>query len=75
MWLAPLINPQIESKREEDKNYQTEYNTIFMIFDYPVIISAINFWNYTKTPKRGVRELEIQIDDLLIYRVINYIDN
>jgi hypothetical protein len=32
-------------------------------------ISAIEFWNYSKTPSRGVREIEIILDDNLIFKV------
>jgi len=32
-----------------------------------VSIKKINFWNYTKDYKRGVKDIEIFMDDFLIY--------
>ncbi|KAL4471398.1 hypothetical protein ABPG74_008291 [Tetrahymena malaccensis] len=65
MWLAPFINSR------SDKNIicpHLKINTIYLFFEKPVIISAINFWNYSKTPSRGVREIEIFLDDKLLFR-------
>ncbi|KAL4511622.1 hypothetical protein ABPG72_012467 [Tetrahymena utriculariae] len=65
MWLAPFINSR------SDKNVicpHLKMNTIYLFFEKPVIISAINFWNYSKTPSRGVREIEIFLDDKLLFR-------
>ena len=33
------------------------------------MISAINFWNFAKNPDRGSREIELYLDDNLIYQV------
>lgn len=65
MWLVPFL-----SKNNEYNDSQLGLvNQIFLVFEEPIIISAINIWNYTKTPTRGVREMQIFIDDLLIFQV------
>lgn len=64
MWLAPYL-----LERRDEGVYKVDHNEIVIMFDKPRIISCIKFWNYAKSPERGVRELEIFCDDSLLYRV------
>ena len=64
MWLAPLlVDGRIET------SFNTDKNQLFVSFDQPIVISCIKFWNYSKDRLRGIKELEISLDDNIIYRV------
>eukprot|EP00931_Biecheleriopsis_adriatica_P060466 TRINITY_DN36321_c0_g1_i1.p1 TRINITY_DN36321_c0_g1~~TRINITY_DN36321_c0_g1_i1.p1 ORF type:complete len:1561 (+),score=282.18 TRINITY_DN36321_c0_g1_i1:78-4685(+) len=56
MWLAPFS--------------RQSPNFVELIFDEPTQISCVKFWNYSRTPARGVRDVEIYVDDILIYQGI-----
>lgn len=60
MWLSPFIRNMIKN----------ELNVIYISFNEPVIISAIEMWNYSKTNTRGVKEINIELDENVIYKVI-----
>jgi hypothetical protein len=56
MWLCPL-------SRVADQP-----NSVFILLDRPISLGSVRIWNYSKTPSRGVKELEMYIDDVLVYR-------
>eukprot|EP00929_Paragymnodinium_shiwhaense_P020879 TRINITY_DN13777_c0_g1_i1.p1 TRINITY_DN13777_c0_g1~~TRINITY_DN13777_c0_g1_i1.p1 ORF type:complete len:1653 (+),score=426.78 TRINITY_DN13777_c0_g1_i1:112-5070(+) len=39
-----------------------------LVFDEPTRISCMRIWNYSRTPSRGVRDLELYVDDILVYQ-------
>jgi hypothetical protein len=42
-------------------------NILYVIFEQPTAISLVKIWNYGKTPSRGVKDLSVFADDLLIF--------
>lgn len=66
LWLCPFINSKLNNC---SYNLNREINQIFLFFDKLTTISAINIWNYTKTFDRGVRDIEIYLDERMIFKV------
>ena len=70
-WLAPLaasLAYDYNSLALSDGLRSGHENELHVLMDQPTIISGIRIWNYSKTPKRGVREVSVYLDDRLIIR-------
>ncbi|KAF0695250.1 Aste57867_13918 [Aphanomyces stellatus] len=52
-WLAPLAS--------------SLGNVVYAVYDSLISLSLIKVYNYSKTPDRGAREIEIYVDDLKVY--------
>ncbi|CAM9302104.1 unnamed protein product, partial [Ectocarpus fasciculatus] len=73
-WLAPIahcMEPHEHSRHELD-NQNADFfffgeNVLYVLFDYPVAVSAIRLYNYSKNPGRGARDFSIEVDDRLLY--------
>lgn len=53
-----------------DKNnyLKTELNILYFIFDRPITIGFIEFINLQEKPERGIKEIEIALDENIIYK-------
>ena len=65
IWLTPL-------QTDMDKIEKNFINMIVIAFNSPLKVSGINLYNYMKHPKRGVREIEVFMDNCILYRVLIY---
>ena len=57
VWLAPFA--------KYDRKYNR--NIVAVEFKNPVTIGVINIWNYSRTINRGVKEVEVYLDDNMVY--------
>lgn len=79
-WLSPLSQSMTRVERESGvrnafsesatkphKHYFYDHNTVFVLFDQPVHVSAIRFYNYSKTPTRGVKSFGVEVDNSIVF--------
>lgn len=52
---------------DDDAASLSRDNLLVIMFPYPVTLACMRFYNYSKTPERGVKELSIFVDGRLIY--------
>lgn len=51
-----------------DLSSSPKANSIYIMFDIPVCVSCIQFYNLSKYPNQGVKDLQICVDEVLIYK-------
>lgn len=57
IWLTLLMHEEMDRKANE----------LSFTFRHPVCFGLINIWNYSRTPSRAVRRIQMYIDGKLIY--------
>lgn len=58
-WLAP--------RPKNTSSHDMKPNVVVLVLPTAVTLSQVRFWNYHKNPERGVCEMEIFLDDHLIF--------
>ena len=46
-----------------------EPNSVVVSLDAPLLLGSLRLWNYAKTPSRGVQQLEVYLDEQLVWKV------
>jgi len=64
-WLAPRAATLAMMKHELPD--LGACNEVYFAFHEEVELAAIEIWNYSKTPERGAHEIELRVDDHIIY--------
>ena len=44
-------------------------NVVHIQLDAPVLLGAMRVWNYAAAPERGVQEMEVYLDEQLVWKV------
>lgn len=58
-WLAP--------RPKNTSSHDMKPNVVVLVLPTAIALSKVKFWNYHKNPERGVCELEMFLDDNLIF--------
>lgn len=66
-WLAPLVGGGSGGGGEAAPALPVP-NSVAIVLDAPVLLGALRLWNYARTPARGARELEVYLDEQLVWK-------
>ena len=62
-----MANTAFTSVQVVRMNVSADTNSIYLLFQYPVALSAVRFYNYSKAPARGVRHFSMHCDHKLVF--------
>lgn len=65
-FLMPYVNPR---RLDHPSNLNKEFSQILIFFEDHYQIGKITFWNYSKTFSRATKEIEIFLDESIIFSV------
>mmetsp|Transcript_5505 Transcript_5505/g.15335 ORF Transcript_5505/g.15335 Transcript_5505/m.15335 type:complete len:1697 (+) Transcript_5505:302-5392(+) len=69
-WLAPVAgsSPDIPVATAAGGGPEALVNCLSICLDRPIMLAGLRLWNYAKNPLRGAQEIEVMLDDLMIYK-------
>jgi hypothetical protein len=50
------------------RNGNLKMNKLYFLFDKPISLSYIQIWNYSDNPEKGIKDIQIFVDDCVVYK-------
>lgn len=71
-FMAPLVNPRkwgVARHAASTDAGSSDQNQVYILFDEPQEVSGLLIYNYTSNPARGVCEIEVLVNESLVFIV------